>query len=274
MAAMHRAFHRFLVPTLCTVTLACVGLGVASQSLAADGDKADDKPSLLEQGSSLLDRFSGKADDASSDNGENTGDVSETDITAAFREALQLGSTAVIAQLGQENGYLDDEVAHIVLPKSLRKVKKTLGKFGLDGVMDDLEVSLNRAAETATPLAKDLFVQAVDDMSFQDVVEIYQGDDDAATQYFRGQMSDPLKTAMRPLVESSLSEVGAIQLYDQAIEQYEDLPLVPKVKGDLTEHVLDASLDGIFHYLALQEQAIRQDPLKQTTSLLKKVFGG
>lgn len=271
MAAMHRAFHRFLVPTLCAATLTCAGLGFASQSLAADEDKANDKPSLLEQGGKLLDRFGGKSD---SDDTNNNDDVSETDITAAFREALQLGSTAVIEQLGQENGYLDDEVAHIALPKSLRKVKKTLGKFGLDGVMDDLEVSLNRAAETATPLAKDLFVQAVDDMSFQDVVEIYQGDDDAATQYFRGQMSDPLKTAMRPLVESSLSEVGAIQLYDQAIEQYEDLPLVPKVKGDLTEHVLEASLDGIFHYLALQEQAIRQDPLKQTTSLLKKVFGG
>jgi len=33
-------------------------------------------------------------------------------------------------------------------------------------------------------------------------------------------------------------------------------------------------MDVIFYYLAKQEAQIRNDPLKQTTELLKNVFGG
>lgn len=269
MALLHSAsllqknFHRKTLPhwqrSLCALSL--LGLVFCAGPLGAE-----EKTSLLQQGSKLL--------GLGADRGSDQAAADESDITAAFRQALEIGSTAVIQQLGQEDGYLNDDIAHIVLPKSLRKVKKTLGKVGLEGMMEDLEVSLNRAAETATPQAQALFVQAIQDMSFNDVVEIYQGPEDSATQYFRGQMSDPLKEAMRPLVSDSLSQVGAIQLYDQAIERYGQLPFVPEVSADLTEYVLDASLDGIFHYLAEQEKAIRQNPLRQTTDLLKKVFGG
>ena len=78
---------------------------------------------------------------------------------------------------------------------------------------------------------------------------------------------------MRPVVDDSLAEVGAVQAYDRAIGEYENLPLVPDVKADLTQHVLDAALDGLFHYVAQEEAAIRKDPAKRTTKILRRVFG-
>jgi len=37
--------------------------------------------------------------------------------------------------------------------------------------------------------------------------------------------------------------------------------------------VVAKGLDGIFHYLAQEEAAIRTDPGARTTDLLKRVFG-
>jgi len=36
---------------------------------------------------------------------------------------------------------------------------------------------------------------------------------------------------------------------------------------------VDHSIEAIFEYLAVEEAAIRNDPLKQTTSILQRVFG-
>jgi len=148
-----------------------------------------------------------------------------------------------------------------------------LGKVGMSHLLDDLELKLNRAAEVATPKAKELFWQAITDMTFEDVKAVYKGPEDAATKYFQGKMSPSLAKEMHPIVEESLSSVGAIQAYDNVMGQYQSLPFVPDVKADLTNYVIEKGMDGIFHYIAQEEAAIRQNPAKRTTELLKRVFG-
>jgi len=86
-------------------------------------------------------------------------------------------------------------------------------------------------------------------------------------------MTAPLADSMRPVVDSSLSEVGAIKAYDSMMGQYKSMPFVPDVKADLTGHVLEKALDALFLYLAREEAAIRENPAKRSTELLKKVFG-
>ena len=48
---------------------------------------------------------------------------------------------------------------------------------------------------------------------------------------------------------------------------------MPDVKADLTAYVIEKGMDGLFYYIAREEAAIRQDPVKRTTALLQKVFG-
>lgn len=204
--------------------------------------------------------------------GSKAGELTVEEIGAGLKEALKVGSDNVVNQLGKTDGFLRDSDIHIPLPPSLDKVKFMLAKVGMSSYFEDVELRLNRAAEAATPKAKKIFWNAIALMSMEDVQQIYNGPDDAATTYFKEKMTTDLSMEMQPIVEDSLSQVGAIQSYDVMISKYKALPFVPDVKADLTNHVLEKGMDGIFYYMAREEAAIRQNPAKRTTDLLKKVF--
>ncbi len=199
--------------------------------------------------------------------------VSIDEISAAFKQALRIGSENVVSQLSAMNGFNNDSAIHIPLPEKLNTVKKTLRMIGLSGIVDDLELKLNRSAELATSKAKNLFWQSITEMTFNDIMGIYEGPEDSATRYFKKKMSPGLISEMRPIVENSLSKVGAIRVYDDIMGKYQSLPFMPDIKADLTSHVVQRGIDGIFHYIAKEEADIREDPVRQTTNLLKKVFG-
>ncbi len=220
----------------------------------------------LQQGKDLLGGF-GKQ-------GAATSQLSTQEIGAGLKEALRVGTEAVVLQLGKPDGFSADPTVRLSLPNSLNTVRSALSSVGMSGALDNLELSLNRAAETATPKAKKLFWNAISEMSLDDVNAIYKGPDDAATRYFQRRMTPQLSREMEPVVDQSLAEVGAIKAYDNVMNQYRQLPLVPDAKADLTSYVIEKSSDGIFHYLAIQEAEIRKNPAKQTTELLQRVFGG
>lgn len=211
--------------------------------------------------------------DSVKDGAGQPGSLSAAEIGQAFQEALRIGSGRVVSQLGRADGFNNDPAVHIPLPEGFATAKRMLARIGMSGLADDLELKLNRAAEAATPKAKDLFLQAIKKMTFDDAMQIYKGPEDAATRYFQKEMSPELAAAMRPIVEQSLSQVGAIQAYDKLMGQYRSIPLAPDIKGNLTEHAVEKGMAGIFHYLAKEEAAIRQDPARQTTNLLRRVFG-
>ncbi len=206
-------------------------------------------------------------------NSGKTGGLTVEDIGAGLKEALLVGSENVVTNLGRTDGFNKDSEIHIPLPGQFDKVKTVLDNVGMAGLLDDLELKLNRAAEVATPKAKELFRQAITDMSFDDVKAIFDGPQDAATQYFRNKMSPSLMEEMKPVVDNSLLEVGAIKAYDDTMKTYQSLPFVPDVKSDLSGYVVEKGIDGIFHYMAMEEAAIRSDPAKRTTEILKQVFG-
>ncbi len=194
------------------------------------------------------------------------------EIAKAFKEALRIGSETVVDQLGQEDGFYKDPAVHIPLPEQFKAVKSAMDQAGLSFLTEKLELKLNRAAEKAAPKAKQLFLQAIDDMSFKDVMEIYNGPKDSATRYFKEKMSEPLAEEIKPIVENSMAQVGALQTYDKLMDKYKAMPFVPDVKTNLTDHVTEEGMEGIFHYMAQKEAAIRENPAQQTTELLKRVF--
>lgn len=199
--------------------------------------------------------------------------LSDREIGAGLREALKVGVERVVGQVGAIDGFNADPQIHIPLPDSLQTVQTTLARIGMSSLADDLELRLNRAAEAASPEAQAVFWQAIDRMTIDDVRRIYDGPDDAATRYFERTMTPPLVARMRPIVDASLAEVGALQAYDRALGRYRAVPFVPDVKADLVDHVLERALQGLFFYLAQEEAAIRRNPARRTTELLRRVFG-
>lgn len=199
--------------------------------------------------------------------------LSSDDISGGLKEALRVGTENVVSSLGVTDGFNLDPQIHIPLPKKLGQVKKVLGKVGMDSMLTDLETRLNRAAEIATPKAKQLFIAAINDMTLEDVMAVYKGPEDSATQYFKSKMSGPLAVTMKPIVDESLADVGAAKSYDEVMASYNSVPFVPKVDANLGDYVVEKGMDGIFFYLAKEEAAIRQDPAARTTDLLRSVFG-
>ena len=220
--------------------------------------------SMLERGWNYLRKLDSKPKRVTS--------VTDGEIASGLREALRVGSARVVEKLGAKNGFNHRTDVHIPLPRTLAKVQSTLARFGVSHVADELELRLNRAAEAAVPRAKQLFWNAVDEMSLQDARSILEGADDSATQFFRGKMVAPLTDEMRPIIDQEITNVGAVRAFDEMMRQYRSFPFVPDAKADLTGYVLERAIDGVFLYLAREEAAIRKDPLKRTTTLLKRVF--
>lgn len=199
--------------------------------------------------------------------------LSVEEISAGLKDALKVGTENVVTQLGKPEGFNLDETIHIPLPAQIQQAKSLLDTVGMGFMLSELETKLNRSAEAATPKAKQLFWTAITEMSIDDAKKIYNGSDDSATHYFKEKMSAQLADEMRPVIENSLSEVGAVQTYDTIMSNYKTIPFVPDIKANLTEYTVNKGMEGIFYYLAKEEAAIRKDPVKQTTALLKKVFG-
>lgn len=220
---------------------------------------------LLDQGKALLQK-GGKSSGAGAN-------LSTGDIASGLKEALKVGTGRVVATLGKPDGFAKSSDVHIPLPSALHTVQNALHKVGMSKMADDLELRLNRAAEAALPKAKALFWNAISEMSLDDARAIYNGPQDSATQYFRQKMSVPLAASMRPVVDQSLAQVGAVKSYDRMMAQYKSIPLVPDAKANLTDYTLDKAIDAAFLYLGREEAAIRSNPAKQSTALLRKVFG-
>ncbi len=227
---------------------------------------------------SFLDKLKGAVDQVTSGSGSGgtaPGSTLGTDqIIAGLKEALRVGSERVVAQVGAADGFNADPAIHIPLPEQLAKVQDIMRKFGLSAMADDVELRLNRAAEEAAPKTKELIWKAVNEMTLDDAKKIYEGPQDAATQYFKRVATPDLKATVEPVVDNALQQVGAITAYDTLMSKYKGLPLVPDVKADLQAHATQMTLDGIFHYLAKEEASIRANPAARTTDILKTVFGG
>ena len=199
--------------------------------------------------------------------------LSDDTIVDAFKQALEIGSEKVSSQLSAADGFNADEFIHIPLPENLQVASSALERIGMSSFTDDLELNLNRAAEAAAPQAKEVFISAIHSMNFEDIQAIYTGPSDSATQFFKANMTEELTARMMPIINQSLSEVGAIAAYESFVGQYDSIPFMPDLKGNLNSYVLEKGLDGIFHYLAKEEAAIRENPLERTTELLQQVFG-
>jgi hypothetical protein len=223
---------------------------------------------LMQLGKSVLES-SGALHDT---NNTKTAGLSNDKIVTGLKEALRVGTKKAVATVGRSGGFMNDAHVHIPLPKPLAKVKSALGLVGAAGIADDLETRMNKAAEAAAPKAASIFGAAVSKMSFQDARGILSGSPDSATQYFKRTTSAELTEAMKPAIDKSLADVGAVQSYKSLTNRVKDLPFASAAKLDLNEYVASKTLDGIFYYLAKQEADIRANPAARTTDVLKAVF--
>jgi hypothetical protein len=148
-----------------------------------------------------------------------------------------------------------------------------LRTIGFDSKVDELEVTMNRAAERAAAESSDIFMDAILGLTFADARDILDGDDHAATTYLRTKTEDRLRVRFAPIVDAKMREVGLVRFYHDLIAKLDRVPFVSRPELDLADYVTGKTLDGLFTVLAREEGLIRTDPAARVNDLLRTVFG-
>jgi hypothetical protein len=200
------------------------------------------------------------------------GELSNADIAAGLRQALDNGIDKQVNKLTQTDGFYRNELVKIMLPAELQRVDRTLRDIGLGNLADEGLRVLNRAAEDAVKEATPIFVNAVRQITFDDARNILLGSDNAATQYLSNKTTNQLYGSFNPVISNSLDKVGATQVWNNIITQYNAIPLTNNVNPDLADYVTQEALKGVFKMIAVEEKEIRNNFSSRTTDLMRRVF--
>lgn len=200
------------------------------------------------------------------------GDLSQEEVGQALKQALDAGVSDAVDFLSKEDGYYKSPYK-ILLPEEAQAIVSKVSSLpGFNNIEEDLTERMNRAAELAAAKAKPIFVNAIKQLTFQDAMNILMGDDHAATEYLRRTTFQQLYDEFMPIIQASLDEVNARELWNKSVTAYNKLPFVKKTNPHLDDHVNNKALEGLFNLIAKKEEGIRNDVSLRTTDLLKKVF--
>ena len=200
-------------------------------------------------------------------------DLSNADASKGLKLALEKGASAAVAQLGAVGGFLGNEKVRIPLPGYLEDAAKLLRTFGQGARVDELVTSMNRGAEAAVPMAKDLLAQAVKSMTVQDAKGILGGGNTAVTEFFASKTRTPLGVKFLPIVTQATAKVGLADKYNQLAGKASELGLMKKEDANIQQYVTGKTLDGLYFMISEEEKKIRQNPVAYGSSVLSKVFG-
>lgn len=199
--------------------------------------------------------------------------LSRDDANAGLRAALEKGAAQAVRHLGTKDGFLGNPEVRIPLPPALEKASQLLRTLGQGEQLDGLVTAMNRAAESAVPMAQPLLVKAVKGMTVQDAKGILSGGDTGATQFFAQKTRGDLTVQFLPAVNKATATVGLAQKYNQLAGKAADMGLMKREDASVQRYVTGKALDGLYFMIGQEEKALRENPVKYGTGLLSKVFG-
>lgn len=200
-------------------------------------------------------------------------DLSQSDASGGLKDALTQGAKVAVQQLGKPGGFSNNPDVRIELPGNLGKAAKTMKMMGMGAQVDQLEASMNKAAEAAVPQAQALLVDSVKKMTVQDAKSILAGSNDSATQYLNKTSREQIRAKFLPIVKQATDQVGLAKQYNSFAGQAASFGVIDAKSANIENYVTEQALDGLFAMIAEQEASIRENPAGAATSLAKKVFG-
>jgi len=201
-----------------------------------------------------------------------TENFSEEEVTKGLKEALQVASNIAVSNASKTNGFYKNNLIKIPFPEDAIQVKKVLKKAGLESKINEFEISLNRAAEDASKVALEIFINQIKNLTLNDVYSILKGSNTEATDYLKENTYDKLYNSFFPIVKNSINKVDLTKKWEALMKHYNKIPLVKKVNPDLNIYVTLKAIEGLFILTAIEEEKIRNKVEYRTTELLQKIF--
>jgi len=199
---------------------------------------------------------------------------SQTDATAAVRAALERGADIAVKQLGQQNGFLNNDKIRIPLPDILEKATPLLRAMGKGRDLDDLVNGMNHAAESAVPMALPLLRNAIKSMSVEDASKIISGGEHSVTDFFATKTRKPLTDQFLPVVTKAIEKSSLVKQYNGLTSKAGGMGLLKGEQKTVQQHVTAKALEGLYFVIGEEERRIRRDPVGTGSAILKKVFSG
>lgn len=200
-------------------------------------------------------------------------DLSDKDASSGLKAALEKGAVAAVGMLGATDGFLGNEKVRIPLPGFLNDAANILKSLGQGKKVEELITSMNRAAEAAMPMAKDMLVNAVKSMNVNDAKSILTGGENSVTKFFADKTREPLGVKFLPVVTQAIEKVGMVDKYNAVAGKAAGFGLIKKEDANIQQYVTGKSLDGLYLMIGEEEKKIRQDPIGAGSEIVKKVFG-
>lgn len=199
--------------------------------------------------------------------------LTQGDASRGIKEALSLASMNATNRLAQPNGFWGNPQVRIPLPGILGQSQRQLSRLRMSGPLDQLQENLNHAAESVMPQAASMFTNAVRTITIADAIEIVRGGDNSATTYLRGRTETRLTTLLRPPMTTALTNSGAFALMRTALREVGMSSMTTDLRTEVINFSTTKALDGCFYFIAEEERAIRRDPWRRTSDILRRVFG-
>lgn len=213
--------------------------------------------------------------------------LTETDIIAGLKEALNVGARNAAGKLASQDGYWGDPAVRIPLPDEAKVIVDNIGRIpGGQQLIDNLMLSINRAAEDAAREVAPIFVNSVTQMTITDGYNILHGADNAATVYLRNTTWNGLYDLYKPRISVSTGKeivagVSARESWNTLTGKWNQVAnsVAGKLAGfkpvntDIDDFLTRKALDGVFLKLEGEELKIRKEVSARVTPLLRDVFG-
>lgn len=199
--------------------------------------------------------------------------ITEGEAAQGLKAALTNGVKYGTDNLGKTDGFFKNPYYKILFPPEAKKVEETLRKYGFSKKADEMVLALNRGAEEATKHAFEVFVSTIKKMSIKEAIDVVTGGQGAATKYLKDHTTAELQTKFRPEIQKALDKVEVFKYWESVMTIYNKFPNTQKVNPDLNEYVMGKTMDALFSTIEIEENKIRENPVKRTSEILKKVFG-
>jgi len=208
-----------------------------------------------------------------SGNKQSGSDLSNDQIAAGLKEALNVGTGNAVDLVSKIDGFYGNDLIKILLPSELQTIEKTARQFGLGSQFDEMILSMNRAAETASKSAAPIFIDAIKEMTITDALNILNGKENEATLYFKDKTEGKLTDLFKPIVTNAMNQVGVTKTYKDLTSNIKSIPFLSVKVTDIDQYVTSKTLDGLYTMIAKEEKNIRENPSARINDILKDVFG-
>jgi hypothetical protein len=213
--------------------------------------------------------------------------LTEGDIVGGLKEALTTGAKNASSVLAMKDGYWGDPAVKIPLPEEAKVIVDNISRIpGGQQLIDNVILSINRAAEDAAREVAPIFINSVSQMTIRDGYNILHGADNAATDYLRSTTWDELYALYKPKISNStgkeiIAGISAQESWSILTEKWNSfagsvagrLAGFSQVTTDLNDFLTIKALGGVFLKMEGEELKIRKEVSARVTPLLRKVFG-